>query len=73
MFQRCLDTADYWFGYSDNSISGSYNPAREFFIVVAKDQANAANAVGAGDGEVPLNPGSAPPHHHRRTPTSTRS
>jgi hypothetical protein len=29
MFQRFLDVADYWFGYSDNSGAGSYDPARE--------------------------------------------
>jgi hypothetical protein len=28
--------------------------------VVTNDQANAANAEGAGDGEVPLNPGTGP-------------
>jgi hypothetical protein len=27
MFERFLDAADYWFGYSDNSSAGSYNPA----------------------------------------------
>jgi hypothetical protein len=26
MSQRFLDAADYWFGYSDNSSTGSYNP-----------------------------------------------
>jgi hypothetical protein len=49
MFQRFLDAADYWFGYSDNSRAGSYDPARECFVVIANDQANAANAVEAGD------------------------
>jgi hypothetical protein len=57
MFQRFLDVADYWFGYTDNSIAGSYDPARECFVVLAKDQANAANAAEAGDGEVPPGPG----------------
>jgi hypothetical protein len=37
MFQRCLDTADYWFGYSDDSNAGSYDPARECFVVVVDD------------------------------------
>jgi hypothetical protein len=60
MFQRFLDAADYLFGYSDNSSTGSYDPAWECFVVIANDQANAANAAGAGDGEVPLNPGSGP-------------
>jgi hypothetical protein len=60
MFQRFLDATDYWFGYSDDSSAGRYDPARECFVVVTNDQANAANAAGAGDGEVPLNPGTGP-------------
>jgi hypothetical protein len=55
MFQRFLDAADYWFGYSDNSSAGSYDPAR--FVMLANDQANVANAAEAGDGEVPPGPG----------------
>jgi hypothetical protein len=31
MFQQFIDAADYWFGYSDNSSAGSYDPARECF------------------------------------------
>jgi hypothetical protein len=61
MFQRFLDAADYWFGYSDNSSAGSYDPARECFIVLANDQANAENAAEADDGEVPPGPGTGPP------------
>jgi hypothetical protein len=53
MFQRFLDVADYWFGYSDNSSTGNYDPARECFVVLANDQANAANAAEASDGGVP--------------------
>jgi hypothetical protein len=60
MFQRFLDVADYWFGYSDDSSAGSYDPARQCFVMVVDDQANGANAVGAGDGKVPLNPGTRP-------------
>jgi hypothetical protein len=60
MFQRFLDAADYWFGYFDNSSAGSYDPARECFIVIANDQVNAVNATEAGDREVPLNPGTGP-------------
>jgi hypothetical protein len=60
MFQRFLDAADYWFGYFDNSSAGSYDPVRECFVMIANDQANAANATEAGDGEVPLNPGTEP-------------
>jgi hypothetical protein len=82
MFQRFLDAADYRFGYSDDSSTGSYDPARECFVVVVNDQANGANATGAGDGEAPINPGtgplqgtgpSAPPPRRRGAPTSTRS
>jgi hypothetical protein len=57
MFQRFLDAADYWFGYSDNSSAGSYNPARECFVVVTSDQVNTANTAGAGDEEALWNPG----------------
>jgi hypothetical protein len=28
MFQRFLDATDYWFGYSDDFNTGSYDPAR---------------------------------------------
>jgi hypothetical protein len=82
MFQRFLDAADYWFGCSDDSSAGSYDPARECFVVVVDDQADGTNAAGAGDGEaprnlgvgVPQNPGpSAPPPHRREAPTSMRS
>jgi hypothetical protein len=52
VFQRFLDAADYWFGYSDNSSAGSYDPARECFVL-ANDQANTANTAEASDGEVP--------------------
>jgi hypothetical protein len=70
MFQRFLDAADYWFGCSDDSSDGSYDPARECFVVVVDDQADGMNVAGVGDGEapqntetsVPRNPGpSAPP------------
>jgi hypothetical protein len=82
MFQRFLDAADYWFGYSDDFSAGSYDPTRECFVVVVNDQANDANAAGAGDGEAPQNLGtrllqgsgpSAPPPHWRGAPTSTCS
>jgi hypothetical protein len=56
MFRRFLDATDYWFGYSDNSSAGSYDPAWECFVVLANDQANAANEAEAGDGEVPPGP-----------------
>jgi hypothetical protein len=78
MFQRILDAADYWFGYSDDSSAGSYDPAWECFVVVINDQANGANAVGAGDGEVPstreLDHSRARGQIHcRGVPTSTHS
>jgi hypothetical protein len=37
MFRRFLDATDYWFGYSDNSSTQSYDPARECFVVLAND------------------------------------
>jgi hypothetical protein len=82
MFRRFLDATDYWFGYSNNSNAGSYDPARECSVVLANDQANTANVAEAGDGEVPLGPGtgphqgagsSAPPPHRQGGPTSTHS
>jgi hypothetical protein len=82
MFLRFLDATDYWFGYSDNSSAGSYDPARECFVMLANDQANAANAAKAGDRGVLLGPGtrphqvagpSAPPPSPPRGPTSTRN
>jgi hypothetical protein len=60
MFRWFLDATDYWFGYSDNSSAGSYDPAWECFVVLANDQANAANVAEAGDGEVPPGPGTGP-------------
>jgi hypothetical protein len=59
MFRRFLDTADYCFGYSDDSSAGSYDPARESFVVVTNDQANSVNA-GAGDGEALRRPETGP-------------
>jgi hypothetical protein len=59
MFRRFLDATDYWFGCSDDSSTGSYDPARECCVVVANDQANAAGAAGAGDGEITPAPGIA--------------
>jgi hypothetical protein len=43
MLRRFLDATDYWFGYSDDSSAGSYDPARECCVVITNDQANAAN------------------------------
>jgi hypothetical protein len=60
MFRRFLDATDYWFGYSDDSSAGSYDPARECFVVLANNQAGAANAVEASDGEVPPSLGAGP-------------
>jgi hypothetical protein len=53
MFRRFLDAADYWFGYSDDSSVGSYDPARECCVVIANDPTNTADVAGAGDGEIP--------------------
>jgi hypothetical protein len=60
MFRRFLDATDYWFGCSDDSSTGSYDPARECYVVVTNDPANATGAMGAGDGEVTPAPGIAP-------------
>jgi hypothetical protein len=60
MFRRFLDATDYWFGCSDDSSTGSYDPARECCVVIANDPANSTGAAGAGDGEVTPAPGIAP-------------
>jgi hypothetical protein len=60
MFMRFLDATDYWFGCSDDSSTGSYDPTRECCVVIANDPANATGAVGASDGEVTPAPGIAP-------------
>jgi hypothetical protein len=59
MFRRFLDATDYWFGCSDDSSTGRYDPARECCVVIANDPANATGAAGAGDGEVTPAPGIA--------------
>jgi hypothetical protein len=82
MFRRFLDATDYWFGYSDDSSIGSYDPARGCCVVIANDPANATGATGAGDGELPPSLGtgsrlaagpSAPPPSPPTGPISTRS
>jgi hypothetical protein len=50
MLQLFLDAVDYWFGYSDDSSIGSYDPARECFVVVVDEHDDGAN--GAGDGDI---------------------
>jgi hypothetical protein len=59
MFRRFLDTADYWFGCSDDSNIGSYDPARECFVVAIDEHADGAD--GAGDGDAPQDLESNPP------------
>jgi hypothetical protein len=53
MFQRFLEAADYWFGYSDTSSNEGYDPTRGRFTVGICDVVNGMNAVGDGDGEGP--------------------
>jgi hypothetical protein len=53
MFQRFLDAADYWFGYSDSSSASSHDPARECFVVAVGNEVDDATSAGAGDGEPP--------------------
>jgi hypothetical protein len=40
MFHRFLYATDYWFGCSDDSSIGSYDPTRECFVVVADEHAD---------------------------------
>jgi hypothetical protein len=82
MFQRFLDTADYWFGYSDDPSAGSYDPARECFVVVVDDQATARTQQVLATEKPPrtreldysrTRGRARPPHHQRGAPTSTHS
>jgi hypothetical protein len=72
MFERFLDAADYWFGCSDNSSTGSYDPARECFMVAIGDPTDGANVAWAGDGEAHQDPGMSAPRNPgpRAPPTS---
>jgi hypothetical protein len=63
MFQRFLDAANYWFDYSNDSNIGSYDPARECFVVVVDNHADGVNGIGAGDGDAPQNPGPSVPRN----------
>jgi hypothetical protein len=63
MFQRFVDTANYWFGYSDDSSAGSYDPACDCFVVVVDDQTDGGNMAGPSDGEAPRNPGANTPQN----------
>jgi hypothetical protein len=63
MFQQFLDAVDYWFGYSDDSSVGSYDPSCECFVVAIDDQADGTNTVGASDGEAPRNSGAGIPQN----------
>jgi hypothetical protein len=74
MFQWFLDTADYWFGCSDTSSAGSYDPARECFMVAIGDVVDGISSAEAGDGEPPRDPRASTPQPRRRVaPISTRS
>jgi hypothetical protein len=53
IFQRFLDAADYWFGYSETSSTEGYDLARERCMVGIGDVVDGTNAIGAGDGEDP--------------------
>jgi hypothetical protein len=61
MFQRFLDIVDYWIGCFNDSSIGSYDPARECFVVVVDEHADGANEEGAGDGDAPQSSGSSVP------------
>jgi hypothetical protein len=53
VFQRFLDAADYWSGYSDDSSIRSYDPVRECFVVIVDEHADGGNGAGEGDGDAP--------------------
>jgi hypothetical protein len=52
MFRRFLDATDYWFGCSDDSSTGSYDPARECCVVIANDPANATGGRAPATGRL---------------------
>jgi hypothetical protein len=53
MFWRFLDTADYWFGYSDASSIEDYDPACEHSMFGVGDLVDGVYAMGPGNGEDP--------------------
>jgi hypothetical protein len=63
MFQWFLDSADYWFGCSDDSSVGSYDSAHECFMVAIGDLADGTDVAGAGDGEAHQNLGTGVPRN----------
>jgi hypothetical protein len=63
MFPRFLDAVDYWFGCSDDSSTGRYDPARECFMVAISDLADGTSVAGDGDEEAPHNPGTGIPQN----------
>jgi hypothetical protein len=63
MFQRFVDAADYWFGYFDTSSVGSYDPARECFMVTIGDVVGGTSMARAGEGENPRDPGTNAPRN----------
>jgi hypothetical protein len=82
MFRRFLDTTDYWFGYSDDSSAGSYDPARECLSLSPTTQRTppVQRAPATGNFFPPWGPGRAWPRgqapllpHHRGGPILTRS
>jgi hypothetical protein len=46
MCWQFLDVVDYWFGCSDNSSEGSYDPARECFVVTINEHVDGADRAG---------------------------
>jgi hypothetical protein len=61
MFQQFLDVTYYWLGCSDDSSAGSYDPARECFMVAIGDLVDGTSVAGASDGEAPKTQGPAYP------------
>jgi hypothetical protein len=53
MFQRFLDGADYWFGYSNTSNARRRGPECECFMGGIGDVISGANATRVGEGEDP--------------------
>jgi hypothetical protein len=50
MFRHFLDATDYWFGCSDDSSTGSYDPERECCVVIAEGSSSMGSAPAGFEG-----------------------
>jgi hypothetical protein len=72
MFRRFLDATDYWFGYSDNSSTESYDPARQKLAMERFPRPGNWTAPGCGAKRSSLLTAEGG-RHQRATGSSTRA